>query len=327
MVNNQKFEETFNQVNSQYANFFENKKVKVLEERKKALIIMIVVIIGFFLCAVIPFMFIFLFAGIIGLIIYAAVKNSSNSKNNNPNKKKAYAVSEEDSYTTQYKQLVVTPFIKLLTPNINYRSNKSMERRAYIDGQFEGFDVYSSNDDIVGYINNYQFELANVHTENEHTDSDGHTTYTTVFKGLYAFMPLPNTYEIEMFLRKDIKDTRKIFKKSGKSFEELYTKLDSSEFENKFDVYTNNKIFAAKILTHDIMQMMVDYVEKYNMPFEFTIKNNYFYIRFPGYDLFEPVIKKDKPALDKGVLYKDYITLDFIYTVMYTMYDNINKNK
>lgn len=35
MVNNQKFEETFNQVNSQYANFFENKKVKVLEERKK----------------------------------------------------------------------------------------------------------------------------------------------------------------------------------------------------------------------------------------------------------------------------------------------------
>ena len=327
MVNNQKFEETFNQVNSQYANFFETKKVKVLEERKKALITMLIIIGGFFLCMIIPFLFIFLFMGIIGLIIYAIVNNTANRKNGNNLNNNVNKVSEEASYTTQYKQLVITPFIKLLTPNISYRSNKSMERRAYIDGQFESFDVYSSNDDIVGYINNYQFELANVHTEDEHTDSDGHTTYTTVFKGLYAFMPLPNTYEIEMFLRKDIKDTRKIFKKSGKSFENLYTKLDSSEFENKFDVYTNNKIFAAKILTHDIMQLMVDYVEKYGIPFEFTIKNNYFYIRFPGYDLFEPVIKKDKPALDKAVLYKDYTTLDFIYTVMYTMYDNINKNK
>ena len=327
MVNNQKFEETFNQVNSQYANFFETKKVKVLEERKKALITMLIIIGGFFLCMIIPFLFIFLFMGIIGLIIYAIVNNTASRKNGNNLNNNVNKVSEEMSYTTQYKQLVITPFIKLLTPNISYRSNKSMERRAYIDGQFEGFDVYSSNDDIVGYINNYQFELANVHTEDEHTDSDGHTTYTTVFKGLYAFMPLPNTYEIEMFLRKDIKDTRKIFKKSGKSFENLYTKLDSSEFENKFDVYTNNKIFAAKILTHDIMQLMVDYVEKYGIPFEYIIKNNYFYIRFPGYDLFEPVIKKDKPALDKAVLYKDYTTLDFIYTVMYTMYDNINKNK
>ena len=327
MVNNQKFEETFNQVNSQYANFFETKKVKVLEERKKALITMLIIIGGFFLCMIIPFLFIFLFMGIIGLIIYAIVNNTANRKNGNNLNNNVNKVSEEASYTTQYKQLVITPFIKLLTPNISYRSNKSMERRAYIDGQFESFDVYSSNDDIVGYINNYQFELANVHTEDEHTDSDGHTTYTTVFKGLYAFMPLPDTYEIEMFLRKDIKDTRKIFKKSGKSFENLYTKLDSSEFENKFDVYTNNKIFAAKILTHDIMQLMGDYVEKYEIPFEFTIKNNYFYIRFPGYDLFEPVIKKDKPALDKAVLYKDYTTLDFIYTVMYTMYDNINKNK
>ena len=325
MVNNQKFEETFNQVNSQYASFFETKKVKVLEERKKALIIMLLIVGGFFLCMIIPFLLIFLFVGIFALIIYSAV-NKKNSKNTN-NQQKIYKVSEESSYTTQYKQLVVTPFIKLLTPNITYRSNKSMERRAYIDGQFEGFDRYTSDDDIVGYINNYQFELANVHTENEHTDSDGHTTYTTVFKGLYAFMPLPGTFEIEMFLRKDIKDTHKIFKKRGKGLEELYTKLDSSEFENKFDVYTNNKVFAAKILTHDIMQLMVDYVDKYHIPFEFTIKNNYFYIRFPGFDLFEPVIKQDKPALDKEVLYRDYSTLDFIYTVMYTMYDNISKNK
>lgn len=322
MVNNQKFEETFNQVNSQYANFFEEKKIKVLEERKKAMIVTAIIIGGVILCMIIPFLLIFLFAGIIALIIYAIVNNKNNKAKNITPKG-----SEESVYTTQYKQLVITPFIKLLTPNIEYKSNKSLVRRAYVDGQFEGFDRYTSNDDIVGYINDYQFELANVHTENEHTDSDGHTTYTTVFKGLYAFMPLPGTYEIEMYLRKDIKDTRKIFKRSGKSFEELYTKLDSSEFENKFDVYTNNKVFAAKILTHDIMQLMVDYVDKYNMPFEFTIKNNYFYIRFPGYDLFEPVIKKDKPALDKAVLYKDYTTLDFIYTVMYTMYDNIIKNK
>ena len=118
MVNNQKFEETFNQVNSQYANFFENKKVKVLEERKKALITMLIIIGGFFLCMIIPFLFIFLFMGIIGLIIYAIVNNTANHKNGNNLNNNVNKVSEEASYTTQYKQLVITPFIKLLTPYV-----------------------------------------------------------------------------------------------------------------------------------------------------------------------------------------------------------------
>ena len=323
MVNNQKFEETFNKVNSEYSNYFEGTKVKVLEERRKAALIVVAIFIGFFICIIIPFFMIFLFMGILGLVIYGIINSK---KTTNKGKNNTFKPSAESTYTTQYKKLVVMPFIKLLTPNIQYLPNKGLPKQAYVDAMFEGFDVYHSDDDIAGYINNYQFEIANVHTEDEHTDSDGHTTYTTVFKGLYAFMPLPGTYEIEMFLRKDIKDSHKILAKmSKKRFDELYTILDSSEFENKFDVYTNNKIFAAKILTHDIMQMMVDFENQYKIPFEFTIRNNYFYIRFPGYDLFEPVIKKDQPALSKEVLYKDYVTLDFIYTIMYTIYENIRK--
>ena len=320
MVNNQRFEETFNKVNSEYSNYFEGNKGNVLKERRKALVIIIAVVVGFFICTIIPFLTLFLFMGIVGFVFYAIFNANKTSKTN------TYKPSAESTYTTQYKKLVVMPFIQLLTPDIQYLPNKGLPRQAYVDGMLEGFDVYHSDDDIEGHINNFQFEIANVHTEDEHTDSDGHRTYTTVFKGLYAFMPLPGTFEIEMFLRKDLKDSHKFLAKLNKKrFDDLYTRMDSSEFENKFDVYTNNKIFAAKILTHDIMQMMVNFENQYKMPFEFTIRNNYFYIRFPGYDLFEPVIKENQPALNKDVLYKDYVTLDFIYTIMYTIYENIRK--
>ena len=85
MVNNQKFEETFNKVNSEYSNYFEGTKVKVLEERRKAALIVVAIFIGFFICIIIPFFMIFLFMGILGLVIYGII-NSKKATNKEKNK-------------------------------------------------------------------------------------------------------------------------------------------------------------------------------------------------------------------------------------------------
>ena len=235
---------------------------------------------------------------------------------------------EYKKFVAKYKQLVVPEFVKLLNPNVIYSPEKGILKRAYEDGQFEGFEYYNSEDYISGYINDYKFEMANVCTKKSNVTQEGKREFVVDFQGLYAIMPLPETKGIELYLRNDYKDTYKALSQLiTEDFDSLYSKMDSSEFEKSFDVYTNNKDFASKIFTQDIMKLMVEYKKQINIPFEFTIKNNHFYIRFKGYDLFEPYVLDGHPILEKNQLYKDYYTLNFAYTIMLMMYDNINKNK
>ena len=44
-------------------------------------------------------------------------------------------------------------------------------------------DIYSSNDYVEGKYKGILFRQSDVHIQNESTDSDGNTTYTTVFRG------------------------------------------------------------------------------------------------------------------------------------------------
>jgi hypothetical protein len=99
--------------------------------------------------------------------------------------------------------------------------------------------------------------------------------------------------------------------------------LDSKEFENEFDVYTNDKIFAMQLLTADTMQNMVQYKKGFKINYELTIKNGYLYLRFPIYrSVFEPAFFK-KDAIDKITLYNDYCILDTAFSIMYVMYNNL----
>ena len=83
MVDNQRFEETFNKVNNEYSNYFETKKVKVLDERKKAAAVTVAFVVLFIFCVIIPFMLILFFAVIIGFAIYSVIKYNKDRVGNN----------------------------------------------------------------------------------------------------------------------------------------------------------------------------------------------------------------------------------------------------
>ena len=111
-----------------------------------------------------------IFVAVVGSIIIFSIANSK--------------------YSKIYKEQVITSIINSYDKELRYNPTSGITRDVYRTAKFEYFDRYHTEDLIVGKIQGYEFALADVHTEKESTDSDGNTTYTTIFRGPVAVLEL-----------------------------------------------------------------------------------------------------------------------------------------
>ena len=152
-------------------------------------------------------------------------------------------------------------------------------------------------------------------------DSDGHTHSKTIFKGLFC----------EYNLNKSINSTVRIYsdKTKLKSKEENRISMDSSEFEENFDIYSNNGIAAMQILTADVMSYLIE-LKKMKM-FEIVISNNRIYFKIDSENLFDINIlktKKNQTELDdlKKQLYDNYYFLNFVFSIINEIEKNVEEH-
>ena len=100
-----------------------------------------------------------------------------------------------------------------------------------------------------------------------------------------------------------LKGTIKILNNNNKikdSSEELSeVKMDSSEFENIFNVYADNSVLTMRILTSDIMQKMVEFEKRLGVYFETYISAENLVMRFFTTELFEPAIFNESREKDR----------------------------
>lgn len=200
---------------------------------------------------------------------------------------------------------------------MNLHHNIGLSSTVFKEAEFERYDRYHAEDLIHGTLkNNCKFAMSEVLTEDEHTDSDGNTTYSTIFSGLFAKMETPKPFNTLLYLRKDRKDKSLLNRAFlGKlPFDKLRIQLDSPEFEKIFDVYASNQIIAMQLLTADIMQDLMQFHNEMGMNYELTIKENCMYIRFWCGEMFETA-KLKKFSLDRDTLYKYYRMLDFTFSL------------
>ena len=66
-----------------------------------------------------------------------------------------------------------------------------------------------------------------------------------------------------------------------------------------------------QILTPDTMNLMLDFIEKYNIKFEITIDKYNIYTRFYTGSIFEPT--ESKYAFSKDYLKKYYDLINFVF--------------
>lgn len=295
------FNEIYQKVYSENSNIEENRKNYLKQSRKKLLQTFIILAIITIILIAVNLSYLLPFLIIIG--IFAIFLSGS---------------SQLKSYKKDYKGKIITSLVKNYDEHLNFNGDLSMPRNIYNNAEFEHYDNFYSNDYIHGKINGIiPIQLGDVRTEDVNTDSDGNTTYTTVFKGLFSEIILPKSLLSTIKIRSDKGMLGKLLSKKDQ------VEMDSQQFEKYFDVFTTDKILAVRILTSDIMNYMIDFKLQNKVTFELTIKNNSMYLRIHCDDMFEAKISKS--ALDFETLHKYYKFLNFMCELNTKIYNVIQE--
>lgn len=267
----------------------ELKNLKQANTQRNIFFVIIIVMLGIF-----TFYFRSIFIGIISIVVLIIMLI-------------AYA-KEFKNYKLQYKEKVIKEFIHGYSDGLDYRPQEGIASSQYSHAGFDGYyDRYYSEDLIKGEIlENCKISMAEVHTQREETttDSNGNTTttYVTLFHGLFAKIDLNCFNSVDFMVEKN-----KIFK--GIFGKKYRLEMDSNEFEKIYDVKTSDKISTLRILTSDIMQLLIDFKKQNKVVPEISLRGNNLYIRYGVGNVFEPNLLKNDMDFDK--LKKTYNMINF----------------
>lgn len=223
-------------------------------------------------------------------------------------------------YKESYKEDVVSFFIRLLDPDFKYNFKK--KEHSKIDGPYPvtttteieyrkaefdkiQFDYIIADDWIQKELNQKEyFQITDIKVVREYKDSKGMTIkLINIFEGLFFW--IESNKDTNTWLKININQN-----KIMDDLAEFKIAMDSGEFEKIFDIYSDDKILAMRILTPDIMEIIMDFYKKYHIPFEICYRNNMIYIRFFIKNMFEPEILRE--SMDIKPLYMYYSILEFI---------------
>lgn len=213
-------------------------------------------------------------------------------------------------YAKMYKEIIIKKLMNNFYGNLEYFPQKQMPKYIYEEPKYLGYyNRYSSDDYMEAILNDkYSIQMAEVKTEKVERRSNSRggssTTTTTIFHGLFA----------KIIMDKSINGELKILRNGSANFDKKQLRMDSSEFEKYFDVSASDKILGMRLLTADVMEELIAFVNKTNMMYDVIIKGNVLYLRFRCGSMFEPSNFK-KGHLDQETLRKYFYMLNLTYNL------------
>ncbi len=245
---------------------------------------------------------IFVFAVTISAIFSVFLLSRPHSNNKKTKK--------ENPYFRTYKETIISSLVKNYDPNLSFDAVASITKNTYNNAEFTIGSYFSSNDYIYGKINGIvPIKISDIRTTRE----DG----SVVFQGLFSMVYLPINIQGTTIINKDYAPIKAL----NEDMESLL--MDSQEFENNFDIFTNNKNMTMRILTADTMNFMLNFKTQNNVNFEVTVKERFAYIRLACNDMFEANLSKN--AFDYDTLYTYYKYLDFICELNKKIFNTIKE--
>ena len=274
VLNGESFSSLYTKLYNENFEELENLRKKEASNALKILLPVLVVMLAIFIFpfanfAVVPLVILFVFA----CIVSTTKKGVGNQ------------AAGKASYSETFKKKIILPMINEAIPGSEYFPNDGLTKVEYDKGEWEFYDRFYSEDKLIiplkfAFNENVKINLqvAEVHTENRHEDSEGNVSYVTKFYGMAGFVTLPKSINGKIKVKND----------GAALFSKDKIKMDMVEFEKLFDVQADDKIKAMQILTSDVMADMIDVVKATKIKFEFYLKDDKMYIRFHTGAMFEP---------------------------------------
>lgn len=219
---------------------------------------------------------------------------------------------QQEKYKLIYRKTVIKMLIEFCSSQFKYNPVSGIPESIYKDAGFkESYNLYKSKGLAEGNIlENCKTIMTKVHTKGIYSRNN-----TTVFNGIFAKVEMPKTLSFELNI---CKNSEYLIQN-----EKQKLRMDYNEFEKIFDINTNNKIQAMRLLTLDVMQMLMDFVNENIIMPEITLKENKIYARFYVGNMFEPKDLEDDMNYER--LKEHYNTINAIFNLIEQFTRNVNE--
>lgn len=209
---------------------------------------------------------------------------------------------QKGKYNQAFKELIVDGMLKNFYTQVDYIPKKQMPKQIYDEAKYaEYYERYSSDDYMEAKIDDkYDIKMAEVQTTKTTKDSDGNSHTVTVFHGIFAKIKMDKSIQNDLTIRPN-----------GAIWKNDRLEMDSQEFEKIFDVSSENKIVGMQLLTHDVMELLVDFYNENKIRFYICIYDNIIYLRLATGSMFE-IRSLKKGVIDKTTTEKYYNILNFM---------------
>lgn len=214
-------------------------------------------------------------------------------------------------FEKKYKEQIIENIFPKYLEEFNYEPDEGISR-SYINhlNIISTGDIYSSEDKITGKVKGVDFVRADIHIQDEHEDSEGHTSRTTVFEGQWMIFQFPKRFKSEVqvyskfFTGSKSKSGlfSKLFKEKDENIRHSIS-TESEEFNKKFKTYASDDHTAFYVLTPQILEAIIQLENKFGCKIMLFFTDNTLHIALrTGKDSLEPSYKKDmNEALEQTI--------------------------
>jgi len=158
---------------------------------------------------------------------------------------------ENKAYHDAYKSYFVSRALQQVFTDITYSHAAGMPNELIADTRMVNMgDRYSSNDYVVAKYKGLNFMQADVHIQEVNTDSDGDTSYVTIFRGRWVIFDSKKKFEKRLLVEGKQFNAAKTAK--ADNFKKI--ELESIEFNKNFNVYAQDGFEAFYLLDPAVME-------------------------------------------------------------------------
>lgn len=168
----------------------------------------------------------------------------------------------------RYHRLVVVPMIHAIDPTIRHIPNRGIREAQFKDAQMlpDRSYIFSSSNLLTYQNDGIEVKLSRIALDTKTSDGDE----DTIFSGLFAITDARRSIKGTTIISFDIMEKHFGFVGRGLQFSSIRNnlkkiRLDSSEFEKEYIVYTTDPIEANFLLTFTVMEKLTHLIRQYQL--------------------------------------------------------------
>lgn len=212
---------------------------------------------------------------------------------------------EVKGYSSLFKDQVIEKLVSFVDESLKYSKNNSINEHEYkISSLFpQRVDRYSGDDLVIGNIEGVDVRFSEVHTQVKKKGNKGKTYWMNVFQGMFFIADFNKEFQGRTIVLPD--NSEKFLGSFAHIFQSFSSrgeliKMDSLEFEKAFTVYSSDQIEARYILSHSLMQSILEFKKLLDKNIHISFVGSKIYIAISFKEkLFEPKIYKRVTSFDE----------------------------